>query len=125
MWANINPATKEYHSFDIVDTYNNYRMFVSPEETIGQPSINAIEGMACGCAYVGRDDPMYTDLGFTKGVHYVAYDGTIEDLARVIGYYQSRPDELARIAEAGRALVTERFRPDRALQAFVKNLEIL
>ena len=125
MWANINPATKEYHSFDIVDTYNRYRMFISPEETIGQPSINAIEGMACGCAYIGLDDPMYEDLGFQKGVHYISYDGTIADLARVILHYQSRPNELRQIAAAGKELVKNRFLLNMVLAEFVKNLEIL
>lgn len=125
MWANINPATKEYHSFDIVDAYNRYRMFVSPEETIGQPSVNTIEGMACGCAYIGLDDHMYEDLGFQKGVHYIPYDGTVAGLARVIGHYQSRPDELARIAAAGRDIVRQRCEPNSALRAFVKNLEVL
>lgn len=125
MWANINPVTKEYHSFDIVETYNTYRMFVSPEETIGQPSINTIEGMACGCAYVGIASPMYEGMGMVQGVHYVAYDGTLDGLVRMIGHYQARPDELARIAEAGRALVTERFKPDTALYEFARNSGII
>ncbi len=125
LWANINPATKEYHKFDIVETYNRYRMFVSPEETIGQPSINAIEGMACGCAYVGRESPMYGDMGFIKGVHYVPYDGTLEGFARTVADYQLRPRELAVIAEAGRRFAVDRFRPERVIREFVKSLESL
>lgn len=123
LWANMNPATKEYHKFDIVSTYNSYRIFISPEETIGQPSINAIEGMACGCAYVGIDNAMYADMGFVKGVHYVPYDGTLEGFARTVADYQDRPQELAVIAEAGRRFVIDRFRPERVIREFVKSLE--
>lgn len=125
LWANINPATKEYHKFDIVGTYNAYRMFVSPEETIGQPSINAIEGMACGCAYVGTESPMYVDMGLVQGIHYVPYDGTAAGLARAVAEYQSRPEELARIAEAGRRFVVDYFRPERVIRTFVKTLKSL
>lgn len=124
IWSNINPATKEYHSFDIVDTYNAYKMFISPEETIGQPSINAIEGMACGCVYIGLDNPLYDDLGFEKGVHYVAYDGSLMDLTKKIEYYQAHPNELEKIAAAGRRFVVERFQPDTVVREFVKKLSM-
>lgn len=125
VWANINPAAKEYHKFDIISTYNAYRMFVSPEENIGQPSINTIEGMACGCAYVGIDSPMYADIGLIRGIHYVSYDGTATGLARTVADYQGRPEELARIAETGRRFVTDYFRPERVIHAFVKSVRSL
>lgn len=125
LWSNINPAEKEYHSFDIVKTYNEYRIFVSPEETIGQPSVNIIEGMACGCAYIGLDSPMYGDMGFAKGIHYIVYDGTLGDLVRKIEYYQAHPDELERIAAAGRAFVLAHCKPDRVVREFMKAVEVL
>jgi len=125
IWASINPATKEYHAFDIVHTYNAYRMFVSPEESIGQPSINTIEGMACGSVYVGTEGCMYSDMGLVKGLHYVPYDGTIEGLARAVMFYQDHPQELAAIADAGRQFVLSHFRPERVMREFVKSLELL
>ena len=98
-------------------------MFVSPEETIGQPSINAIEGMACGCAYVGQGSPMYADMGFVQGVHYVPYDGTVNGLVRRVADYQARPEELAVIADAGRRFVLDHFRPERVIREFVKRIK--
>ena len=41
--------------------------------------IGFVEGMACGSAYIGLDDPMYKDIGLIPGKHYIIY-GTLEDL---------------------------------------------
>ena len=46
-----------------------------------------VEGMACGSAYIGLDDPMYKDIGLIPGKHYITYDGTLEDLKSKIAYY--------------------------------------
>jgi len=114
---------KKYHSFDIVEKFNEYKMFVSPEENIGLPSVNCIEGMACGCAYFGLDSPIYTDWGFKKGIHYVIYDGTLEGLVDKIEYFQQHPDELQTIAVAGQAFVVEHFQESRIVEDFFKKIE--
>lgn len=99
---------RDYYRFDIVAKYNEYRMFISPEESIGLPSINVLEGMACGCAYIGVESPMYSDLGMRSGVHYVGYrEEDIEDLRVKIKYYQDHEDELKKIAEAGYELAQQ------------------
>jgi len=119
------PIRRDYYRFDIVDTYNSYRMFVAPEENIGLPSVNSVEGMACGCAYLGLDSPMYADFGFKRGVHYIAYNGTLEDLVKKIEYYQARPDELEKIAAAGRQFVVEQFQEKQVIDNFLKTMETL
>ncbi len=120
-----NAAGDSYRKLDIVHKLNEYRMFVAPEENIGLPSVNFIEGMACGCAYVGLDDKMYRDLGLQSGVHYIGYDGTLEDMAKKIEYYQSHMAELEKIAEAGRIFVLSNFTKDKAIDGFLKTLEAL
>jgi len=100
---------KEYHSMDIVDKYNQYKIFVAPEENIGLPSINFSEGMACGCAYIGLEHPMYADLGMINGENYIAYNGTLEDLKDKIAYYQRNQEELSEIAENGYVFAINRF----------------
>jgi hypothetical protein len=92
---------KKYRSFNIVDKYNEYKMSVIPEEIIGLPAIGFVESMACGCAYIGINDPMYRDIGLIPGKHYIAYDNTIDGLQKVIGFYQDKPRELQMIAETG------------------------
>lgn len=109
---------KEYHKMDIVKKYNEYKMFIAPEENIGFSSVNSIEGMACGCAYIGIDHPMYSDLGMVDKKNYIAYDGSIEDLQKKIKYYQTHKEELTQIAENGRKFAKERFSEERAVNDF-------
>ena len=89
----------KYTSFDMVETFNGYKMFVCPEELVGMPGIGFIEGMACGCAYIGLDHDMYKGLGLIPGYHYITYNGTLEDLRRVVQYYMQCPNETQKIAE--------------------------
>lgn len=114
---------RAYMKFDIVDTYNQYKMFVNPEECIGLPGIGFAEGMACGCAYLGlKDDPMYLNVGMKDGIHYIGYDGTIDDLCDKISYYQSHEKELETIAYNGYQHVKHTFDPDKIMTSFLKYL---
>lgn len=115
---------KSYFKFDIVKKYNQYRMFVCPEEIIGLPSVNVFEGMACGCAYIGIDHPMYQNLGMLPGIHYIAYkENDLEDLISQVRYYQSHPQELEKIAKQGYDLVRKNFNRQNIAQVFWNDLE--
>ena len=94
---------KAYYSFDMVESFNNYKMCIVGEEILGIPGIGFVEGMACGCAYIGQNKGYYEDYGMKEGVHYIGYDGTLEDLKTKIRYYQmpEHQEELERIANAG------------------------
>ena len=83
-----------YFSFDIVEKYNQYKMFIVPEEISDLPAIGFVEGMACGCAYIAKVDKMYEDIGLINGVHYIGYDGTLDDLCNKIKHYQENHIEL-------------------------------
>ena len=48
---------------------------------------------------------MYRDLGMLPGVHYVAYDGSPEDLVARIKTYQDDPVGLEQIANRGHDFV--------------------
>ena len=112
--AKILPAQRGYNSYysmNIVDVYNSYTMFAVPEEVCNLPAIGFIEGMACGAAYVGLDDPMYRDIGMIPGEHYIAYDGSMDDLVAKIDYYQKRRSELEAIASKGYEFAHSRMNP--------------
>jgi glycosyltransferase involved in cell wall biosynthesis len=113
---------KKYRSFNIVDKYNEYKMSVVPEEIIGLPAIGFVESMACGCAYIGIDDPMYRDIGLIPGKHYIAYDNTLEGLRKVIAFYQNEPYKLQMIAETGCSYVREHFNGGSAAGRFYSEL---
>lgn len=98
-----------HYKTDIVATYNNHMMFAVPEEICDLPAIGFVEGMACGCAYFGLDDPMYRDIGIIPGIHYIAHDGTMSDLMAKVRYYQNHIDELKLIAKTGNEFVTNKL----------------
>lgn len=102
---------KKYYSFDMVEKFNDYKMCLIGEEVMQIPGIGFVEGMACGCAYIGQMVGYYEDYGMQEGVHYIGYDGTIEDLKKKIAYYQmpEHQEELERIAKTGCDFVRKNF----------------
>lgn len=119
-------AQINYFKFNIVDKFNNYKMFICPEESVGLPSINVFEGMACKCAYIGIEDPMYTNIGIIPEVHYIAYKkDDLEDFILKIRYYQSHPDELKKIAEKGYDFVKRNLGREKVAEVFWRDLEVI
>ena len=116
---------KKYYSFDMVEAFNSYKMCIVGEEILGIPGIGFVEGMACGCAYIGRDLQAYRDWGLVPGVHYITYDGTKEDLKRVIEYYQmdEHQAELERIAKTGCEYVRKQFNGSAVAKRLLEALE--
>ena len=100
---------RKYESFDMVEKFNEYLYFACPEELVGMPGIGFVEGMACGCAYIGIDAQYYRDLGLIPGEHYFTYDGTMNGLINQIHYCMCHTDEVIQIAEAGEKFVREHF----------------
>lgn len=114
---------RAYYDFDIVKKYNEYKMFVVPEEIVDLPGIGFVEGMACGCAYIGIRSDMYRDIGLIEGVHYIGYENSLDSLLDVIKYYQNHNDELERIAENGYRFVVEHFSREIVAKIFLDDLE--
>lgn len=114
-----------YYKKDIVRVYNEYKMFVVPEEICDLPAIGFVEGMACGCAYIGLDNPMFRDIGLVPGTHYIAYDGTLPDLMSKVRYYQQHIDELETIATCGYEYVVHHLSPDTVYKKFFQQLKAL
>ena len=116
---------KKYYSFDMVQAFNSYKMCIVGEEILGIPGIGFVEGMACGCAYIGQDMPAYRDWGLIPGVHYITYDGSKEDLRRVIEYYQrdEHQAELEQIAKTGCEYVRTHFNGNAVAEKLLHDLE--
>lgn len=115
---------KKYYSFDMVEKFNDYKMCVVGEEIIGLPGIGFVEGMACGCAYLGQTIGYYEDYGMKEGVHYIGYDGTLDDLKAKISYYQQpeHQEELEAIAKAGCEYVRFHFNGPAAAESLLNKL---
>lgn len=113
---------ENYYKKDIAEIYNSYAMFAVPEEICDLPAIGFVEGMACGSAFVGLDLPQYRDLGMIPGVHYISYDGTVDNLMNIVKYYQQSPDELSGIAKAGNEFVRKNFVADKVYSQFLDSV---
>lgn len=116
---------RKYFKFNIVEKYNDYKMFINGEEINDLPGIGFVEGMACGSAYLGQKDHMYEDLGLIGGQHYIVHDGSVEGIESIIGYYQNNPILLEKIADEGHAYVNEKFNGHIVAERFWEDLEIL
>lgn len=116
---------KKYYSFNMVDKFNDYKMCVVGEEIMGIPGVGFVEGMACGCAYIGQTVGYYEDYGMQEGVHYIGYDGTLEDLKAKISYYQmpEHQQELEMIANAGYKFVREHFHGETVARKLLSDLQ--
>ncbi|MDN5104877.1 glycosyltransferase [Aliarcobacter butzleri] len=83
-------AQKNYFSFDIVELYNEYKYVVVGEENIGFPAIGAFEAMACGCVLIGQKE-YYNSLEMEENIHYISYNGSLEDLVNKIEHLRKNP----------------------------------
>ena len=115
---------KKYYSFDMVEKFNDYKMCIVGEEIVGLPGIGFVEGMACGCAYLGQTVGYYEDYGMKEGVHYIGYDGTLDDLKAKISYYQQpeHQQELETIARTGCEFVLSHFNGPAAAESLLNKL---
>ena len=105
---------KKYFSFDMVEMFNKYKMFICGEEVSGTPAVGFVEGMACGAAFIGNKTiGCYEDYGMKEGVHYIGYDGTLDNLKKVISFYQREENQetLRTIAKNGMLFAKENFEP--------------
>lgn len=118
---------KKYYSFDMVEKFNEYKMCLVGEEIMQIPGIGFVEGMACGCAYIGQTEGYYEDYGMTEGVHYIGYDGTIEDLKKKVTFYQQPENQhrLEQIAMEGCCFVRENFKGDKIAENFLRHILLL
>lgn len=117
----------KYYSFDMVDKFNEFKMAICGEEVMGIPGVGFVEAMACGCAYIGQNHGYYEDYGMQEGVHYIGYDGSLEDLRAKIEYYQKPENQgkLSMIAKAGYDFVHQNFKGDLIAQRLVDRLILI
>lgn len=114
-----------YFKFDMVEKFNQYKMFVCGEELGDLPGIWFVEWMACGSAYIGKIHTMYTDLGLVPWVHYIWYNGTLKDVIEKIKYYQEHEEELEKIAKNGYEFVKNRLSWEVVAENFYNDLVTL
>lgn len=116
---------KQYFSFDVVEKFNEYRLFLCPEDAHFNPGVSFVEGMACGTAMIGIQNGIYEDYGMIEGRHYIGYDGTLEDLKEKLIFWTSESQEkqLREIADNGMRFIRDNMNSDRVAQMFVQQCQ--
>lgn len=106
-------SQKSYFALDIVDLYNRYRFATVGEEASGFPALGAFEAMACGALLVAQPSA-YAGLPLQPERHFLTHNGSIDGLVSAVE--QARADErrACLIADAGKELIDEQFRPTAA-----------
>lgn len=72
-------SQKKYFSFDIVGEYNSHKFAAIGDEITGFIAIGTFEAMACGCV-VFCVKRCVEGLGMKPFIHFVPYDGSVDDL---------------------------------------------
>ena len=96
---------------DIVNLFNDYKLFINDESLLNFPPIRTYEGIAAGCVMVAHENGCYRDYGFEAQKNYIAFNKyDLSDLADKIRYYLfSAREELEEIQKNGYNLVINRF----------------
>jgi hypothetical protein len=103
------PQYKDY-KYDIVKTFNEYKMFTCDETMFFFPTAKTYEGTACGSVMVCSDHPCFTEFGFEDGVNCIKHrQFDIDHLKEKIKYYQENPAELSKIAERSLAFTRKNY----------------
>ncbi|MDN5053003.1 glycosyltransferase [Aliarcobacter butzleri] len=108
---------KKYFAFDIVELYNQYKYVVVGEENIGFPAIGAFEAMACGCILIGQKE-YYNSLGMEENIHYISYDGNLNDLIEKIKYLKNNLEFSEEISNNGRTIIKNLFSKNKCYKNF-------
>jgi hypothetical protein len=118
-----NNGLGEYYKFNLVEKFNEYKLFIAPEEVHGLPALSFVEGMASGSVFVGLNNAMYQDFGMVSGVHYIGYDETIEDMIEKVQYYLNNESELEKIYMNSYKFVIDNFNATTVTERFLENIK--
>jgi glycosyltransferase involved in cell wall biosynthesis len=105
------PETKKF-DYDILETYNAYKMFTTCEGIMNYPSVKVFEGMACGSVFIGNDNDCYKAIGLVSGQNCLLHRyEDVEDFKRTVQWAQENPKALEEISLNGQRFVRENFTP--------------
>jgi hypothetical protein len=106
----VGESQHDFSGSSIDELYSRFSMFFTGVEIIQIPSMNVLEGMYFGCAYVGPDDTSHSILGLIDGVNYFAYQsGNFDSFINVVNKLVSNPDLVSKVAAAGQLFVKNKF----------------
>ncbi len=112
--------------YDAVKMMTSYALFANDEGLMAFPPARTYEGPAAGAAMISSDHGSYGDLGFRDGVNCVMHrKHDIADFRAKAEYWLQRPEDLRRVAEAGRKLIRTHYTHPAVAQRLKAQLETI
>jgi len=110
-------------NYDIVNEYNNYKMFVSCESINYFPSVKTYEWIACWSVLVCSTHKCFEDLWFIDWVNCIKHNEfDIDDLKNKINYYQKNEKLLNKISDNGYKYITKKFSPKEVAKNLINEI---
>jgi len=118
------PDISDYqHNFSkrtIDQLYSEYTMFFTGVEIVQIPSMNVLEGMYFGCAYIGPDDKSHEILGLVNNKNYFAYKlGDFENFLDTVKYLVANPILVNKVAREGQKYILTNFTGEKIYEGFL------
>ena len=103
------PKVKDF-DYDIVQIFNQYKMFVSCESLQYFPPAKSFEGPACGSVLVCSEHPCFSDYGFEDGVNCIKHrEFDLNNFQDKISFYLNNLDKLEEVQKRGTQFVRDNY----------------
>ncbi len=103
------PQIKDF-KYNLVDKFNEYRMFISDESIFNFPPAKYFEGPASGSVLFCSDHNCNKEFGFKDTENCVMYEsGNIDDLKEKLIFYMNNEKTLLEIQQKGMSFVRLKF----------------
>lgn len=119
------PQIKDFQ-YDLVEKFNEYRMFIADESIFNFPPAKYFEGPACGCVLLCADHDCNREFGFKDSENCIMYEvGNIDNLLDKVLYYMKNEDNLFGIQQRGTTFVRSSFSHKQVATNLYKTIESL
>lgn len=103
------PQVKDF-GYDIVQVFNQYKMFVSCESLLYFPAAKTFEGPASGAVMICSEHPCFDDLGFKDGINCVKHkEFDLQNFREKAEYYLKNQEKLEEIEKKGTQFVRDTY----------------
>lgn len=110
-------------NYNIVEKYNEYKMFTTCESIMNFPSVKTYEWMACWSVFVASDNPCYDEIWLIDWVNCIKYKQyDINDFKNKINFYQNNPELLEKISINWYKHITENYNPEKIANELHNNI---
>lgn len=103
------PKVKDF-DYDMVKTFNQYKMFIICESLQYFPPAKTFEGPACGSVLVCSEHPCFSDYGFEDGVNCIKHkEFVINNFRDKVSSYINNQKKLDEIQKRGTKFVRDNY----------------